>query len=148
MTETKLETTELDDALQLAKTNPANANFFYDTFLNSMIVIPALRENKKEGTWTQIMATERFFPLYLRSGPLRAVPVFDRLERLRAWAATKDAKASFDYLVLPGHIFLKVIAADVNLVLNEGTEYPYTFTAEILEQLRAAAKPIANSDIF
>ena len=148
MTETKLETTELDDALQLAIKNPAQANFFYDTFLNTLIIVPALRENKKDGSWTQIMATDRFFPLYLRSGQLRAVPVFDRLERLKAWAAVKDAKASFDYLVLPAHIFLRVIAADVNLVLNEGTPYPYTFTAEILEQLRAAAKPIPNSSVF
>lgn len=148
MTETKPTTTELDDALQLALNNPAQANFFYDTFLNTMIVIPALRENKKDGSWTQIMATDRFFPLYLRSGPLRAVPVFDGLERLKAWAAAKDAKATFDYLVLPAHVFLRVIATDVNIVLNEGTPFPYTFTSEILEQLRAAAKPIPNSSLF
>ena len=132
--------TSLDEALKIARENPAHANFFYDAFLNSDIFIPAMREDKKEGEWRQLKTSERFFPLYLRQGELRAVPVFDQLEKLKTWAARP-----FDYLVLPAYIFLKVISPDVEILLNEGTPWRYQFTAEILETLRNAVKPVLHS---
>lgn len=135
-TEEKL--TALDDALRIARESPAHANFFYDAFLNSNLFIPAQREDKQEGEWKQIKATERFFPLYLRQGETKAVPVFDTLEKMQTWAGER----AFDYLLLPTLLFLKVIASDVGLLLNESTPWRYQFTVEILEQLRSAARPV------
>lgn len=130
--------TELDQALEIARQNPAQANFFYDTFLNAPLYIPAQRQGKQEGEWEEIKKEERFFPLYLRNGEVRAVPVFDELERLQRWAEPKN----FDYIVLPGHLFLKVIAKDVDILLNEGSDWRYHFTKQILEQLRNAVKQV------
>jgi hypothetical protein len=130
--------TEVDEALKVAQGNPHYANLFYDTFLNAEVFIPALRADKKPGEWRKLRIEDRFFPLYLRHGEARAVPVFDRLEKLKTWA---DDKA-FDYLVLQAHLFIKVIAPEVSLVLNEGTTFRYLFPPEILETLRQAMKPV------
>ena len=134
--------TELDQALEVARQNPSQANYFYDTFLNATLYIPAKRATEEESNWEQIKTTERFFPLYLRKGETRAVPVFDTMERMQEWAEPK----LFDYIQLKGHLFLKVIAEDVHIVLNEGiAESRYHFTSEILEQLRTAVKPVLPS---
>jgi len=136
--------TELDEALQIAINNPAQANFFFDTFLNTQIFVPALRDKQQEGTWKLIMAQERFFPLYLRQGEKKAVPVFDSFEKLKTFAGEKK----FDYLILPAHLFLRVIAADVMILLNDGTPHRYEFSTKVLDQLRAAAKPLPTSAQF
>ncbi len=130
--------TDLDQALEVARQNPAQANFFYDAFLNAPLFIPAMRADQKEGNWMQIKTSERFYPLYLRNGEVRAVPVFDTVDRMQDWAEPKI----FDFIVLQGHLFLKVIAEDVDILLNEGTESRHHFTSEILHQLRNAAKPV------
>lgn len=130
--------TEVDDALRIAQANPSQANLFYDTFLNAEMYIPALRADKKPGEWRRLKLTERFYPLYLRHEEARAIPVFDRLEKLKTWSEDR----AFDYLVLQAHLFLKVIAPEVAIVLNEGTQYRYLFTPEILESIRAAVKNV------
>ena len=130
--------TEVDEALQAAIANPAHANFFFDAFLNAEVFIPALRADKKPGEWERLKTTERFYPLYLRQGELRAIPVFDRLEKLKAWAGDR----AFNYLVLQSHQLLKVIAGEVAVVLNEGTPLRYLFSPEVLESLRQAMQPV------
>jgi hypothetical protein len=135
----EFELTEVDTALQTAQANPAYANLFFDTFLNAEIFVPALRADKKPGDWVRLNPADRFFPLYLRQGEIRAVPVFDRIEKMKAWA---DDKA-FDYLTLQAYLFLKVVATEVAIVLNEGTELHYFFTPEALETLRTAMKPVS-----
>lgn len=129
--------TKVDEALKAARENPEHANFFYDTFLNTPMYIPALRADKKPGEWRQLKIDERFFPLYLRHEEARAIPVFDELGKLKTWAENK----AFDYLVLQSHLLMKVIAPEVAIVLNEGTEYRYLFTPEVLESLRGAIRP-------
>ncbi len=130
--------TDLDEALDAARAAPEQANFFYDAFLNTPMFFPALRADKKPGDWERIGPSERFFPLYLHHGEARAIPVFDRMEKMKVWA---DDKA-FNYLVLPGHVLLQVIAAEIAVVLNEGTQHRYLFTPEILEKLRQAMKQV------
>lgn len=132
------EPTELDEALDIARANPEQANLFYDTFLNAWLYVPAQNAEKTAGSWTQIAATDRFFPLYLRQGETRAVPVFDKLEKLKAWAEARP----FDYLILPAHLFLKVIAPDVGIILNEGTSHRHFFKAETLTAIRNAAQVV------
>lgn len=135
------ELTEVDEALRAAMANSNEANYFYDTFLNAEVFIPALRADKKPGEWVRLKPSDRFFPLYLRKDEARVVPVFDRLEKLKIWA---DDKA-FDYIVLQAHLFLRVVAPEIAIVLNEGTAYRYLFTVEILESLRGAAKPVLQN---
>lgn len=130
--------TELDEALRDAQNNTSQANYFYDTFLNAEIFIPALGADKKPGEWRRLKASERFFPLYLRHEEVRAVPVFDSLEKLKTWADNR----TFDYLVLQSHLLLRIIAPEIAVVLNENTDYRYLFTPEILESLRRAAAPV------
>jgi hypothetical protein len=130
--------TELDEALRMVEASPAHANFFYDAFLNAEVFFPALRADKKPGEWVKLKTTERFFPLYLHYEEARVIPVFDRLEKLKSWAEDR----AFDYLVLQSHLLLKIIAPEIAIVLNEGTEYRYLFTSEILESLRGAMRPV------
>lgn len=130
--------TEVDEALQAAKQDPSQANFFYDTFLNAPVYFPALRADKKPGEWEQIPVSERFFPLYLHRGEERAIPVFDRLEKMKTWAGDK----TFNYLRLQANLLLKIIAPEISIVLNEGTPHRYLFPPEILEQLRQVMKPV------
>jgi len=137
----EFEPTDVDEALRVAQTNPAYANLFYDAFLNAEIFVPALRADKKPGEWMKLKTSERFFPLYLRHEEIRAIPVFDRLEKLKGWA--KDR--AFDYLTLQANLFLKVIAPEVAIVLNESTDLRYFFTPEILESLRNAVKIVRQN---
>jgi hypothetical protein len=130
--------TELDEALEASRRDPTHANFFYDAFLNATLLFPALRTDKRPGEWERLPADARFFPMYLRRGEARAIPVFDRLDRLKAWAHGK----TFDYLVLPGSVLIRVIAPEIAIVLNEGTAYRYLLVPEILEKLRAAMRPV------
>jgi len=133
--------TELDQALDAARETSAQANFFYDAFLNTPMFFPALRADKKSGDWEQLKATERFFPLYLTHGEARAIPVFDSIEKMKTWAGEK----AFNYLVLQANLLMKVIAPEIALVLNEGTAHRYLFTPEILNRLRLAMKPVLPS---
>jgi hypothetical protein len=130
--------TELDEALEAARRDPSHANFFYDAFLNAPMFFPALRADKRPGEWARLDARARFFPLYLHHGEARAIPVFDRLERMKAWAGEK----TFDYLVLQASVLLEVIAPEIAIVLNEGIPTRYLFTPEILERLRRAMRPV------
>jgi hypothetical protein len=132
------ELTPVDEALRAAQSDPKQANFFYDAFLNAEVFIPALRADKKPGEWERLKVTERFFPLYLLAGENRAVPVFDRLEKLKTWSQDR----AFNYLVLQSHLLLRVLAPEVAIVLNEGTPYRYLFTPEILGLLRDQMKPV------
>src|SRR3954465_12673736 len=109
--------TELNEPLRVAKRTPDHAGFFFDAFLSTQVFIPALSAEKKPGEWKRLKNTERFFPLYLKNGEMRAIPAFDELEKLKTWA---DDKA-FNYLVLHAFLLLKVIAPEISLVLNEGT---------------------------
>ncbi len=130
--------TELDIALHAALENSNQANFFFDAFLNASVWIPAQRADETPGAWTGIEASDRFFPLYLRKAEAKAVPVFDSLEKLKTWA---DERA-FDFMVLPAHLFIKVLAEDVGILLNEGTPFHYHFTPKTLGVLRTAAKTV------
>lgn len=131
--------TPLDQALQAAIEDAQLANDFFDAFLNSPIFIPVMREGAQTGTWTALRPDDRFVPLLMKQGEERAVPVFDTLDKMQEWAGERG----FDYLVLTAHVFLKVIAPEVGILLNEGTSLHYRFSPRILEQLRAAMKPMA-----
>ncbi|MFM8269434.1 MAG: SseB family protein [Pseudomonadota bacterium] len=131
--------TPLDEALKSALADQKFANFFYDTFLNTVIFMPVRKEETQEGTWTELSLKDRFFPLFLKFENGRAVPVFDSMERLKAWAQTQ----SFDFLKIKAHVLLKLLDPSMALVLNSGTAFEYILTTDILELLRKSMRPIS-----
>jgi len=141
--------TPLDEALQTARANSQQANFFYDAFLNSDLFVPVRLLGTANGSWRRLGPQDKFQPLFILSSSTessgasqeessKVVPVFDQLERLKAWAQDR----SFDYVEIRCHLFLRVLAAEVGLVLNAGTDYSHGFSPEILERLRAAMQPV------
>lgn len=131
--------TPLDEALQSALADPKFANFFYDTFLNTIIVMPVKKEGTQTGSWTELSLKDRFFPLFLSFEKGRAVPVFDSLERLKHWSQNQ----SFDFIKIKAHVLLKLLDPSMAIVLNNGTEFEYILTSDILELLRNSMRPIS-----
>ena len=66
------------------------------------------------------------------------VPVFDRLERLKAFATVRP----LDYLELRGHVIVNLISPEVAILLNPGSPSNYAFGLDVLEKFRQAMKPI------
>jgi len=136
-----LSPTPVDTALELARRDADRVNDFLDAFLNSDLFVPVRLLEHPEGNWKAVTPNERFQPLFIRQGERRIVPVFDRLERLQEWAADR----TFDYLCLRAHLFLRILASPVAVVLNPGRVTSYLFSPEILDQLRLGAKPVSVS---
>ena len=134
--------TELDLALVAAKEAPKDsdgqANFFYDTFLNTDFYMPVLLEGAANGSWKALTPADRFQPLFLAFPNGKAIPLFDTLERLQTWADER----TLDYLVLAGHITVKIMGGNVALILNPGTPWNYTMMPEILEKVQNAMKQV------
>jgi hypothetical protein len=139
--------TELDKALEVARgavkdaKDPGNthANYFYDTFLNSVLFVPVLLEGKQTGDWSLLGLEDRFNPMFVKHDGAPLIPVFDLLERLKEWASDRQ----FDYLEIKTHVFVQLLGPKVSLVLNPGTPWNYAFTSQILSSLRNAMRPIS-----
>lgn len=129
--------TPLDEALSSALSDPKFSNFFYDTFLNTIIFTPVKKEGTQEGTWTELTLKDRFFPLFLSFENGRAIPVFDSGERLKAWSQSQN----FDFLKIKAHVLLKILDPSMAIVLNSGTEFEYILTSEIVDLLRKSMRP-------
>ncbi len=135
------EKTPLDEALETAKQDKTQANFFYDVFLNTELFIPVQLEATEIGTWRKIGMQEKFRPLFVPSGETKVVPAFDNFDRLREWADGTP----LDFVELKAHVFLRILGKGVAIVLNAGTDYSYVFSGELLEKLKAAMKPVRPS---
>ncbi len=133
--------TNLDQALAMAREDAKQGALFYDAFLNCDLFVPVRRDGAEQGSWTEVAADERFYPLFLKAQDRRVLPVFDRLDRLQSWAEEK----ALDYLKIRCHPFLKTLPPEISLALNLGNPYYHFFTGEVLEELRQAAKPVVPS---
>jgi len=131
--------TPLDEALQSALRDQKFANFFYDTYLNSIVYTPVRKEGTSLGSWSELGLQDRFFPLYLSFEKGRAVPQFDSIQRLQNWAQTE----TFDYLKVKAHVLLKVLDPSMSIVLNAGTPFEYVLNSEILDLLRQSMRPVS-----
>lgn len=131
--------TPLDEALLSAFNDQKFVNFFYDTFLNTVIAMPVKKEGTKTGSHSELALEDKFFPFFLKFSEGRAVPVFDTLERLSHWAQSQQ----FDYVKVKAHVLLKLLDPSMSVVLNPGTEFQYILTSEILDLLRNSMKPIS-----
>jgi len=130
--------TELDEALEAARQDKTQANYFYDTLLNTDLAAPVQTVGKTDGNWKQLEPHERFQPLFLAFEKTKAMPVFDSLARMKRWAGARQ----FDYILLRGHQLIGILGDQGGLVVNAGTPWSYTVTPEILEKLRQAMRPV------
>lgn len=131
--------TPLDEALASAFNDQKFANFFYDTFLNTVIFMPVKKEGTQEGTFSELTLKDRFFPYFLSFEKGRAVPVFDLLKRMEGWGQS----FKFDYIKIKAHLLLKLLDPSMAVVINPGTAFEYILTSEILTVLRQSMKPVS-----
>lgn len=131
-------TTKIDEALKLAKKNPALGHVFYDAFLNSAILLPVLAESSEKGSWRALDPKERFFPLFIKENDKKVVPVFDELVRLKNWSISSP----LDYVTLAGYRLLNILDPSIGIMLNLGTDYSYYFSEELLKKLRENLKAV------
>jgi hypothetical protein len=132
--------TPLDEALDVARDDASRSHFFFDAFLNADLMMPVLAANGSPA-WRQLGRQDRFQPFSLAYEQTRVIPVFDRLDRMQAWAQGK----TLDYLQLRCHILLQLVAAEAGIVLNLATHWTYYFSPETLGQIRNAMKPVTSS---
>lgn len=136
-----MEDTPLDKALSAALNDPKQGNFFYDVFLNTDLVVPVQEKDSKGGAWKCLGIQDKFYPLFLKFEQGKAVPVFDSLDKIKNWAGMQK----LDYILIKGHLLLRMIDPSVFVVINLGMELNYTLTPDILERLRNAMTPVTPS---
>lgn len=129
----KGEMTELDKALAASHENDEKADAFYTLFLNSDVFIPTHDPAPQDGEKRRSKEGESFSPLVVESDGVPFLLVFDRLERLQAWAAG-DA---IDYVRIPAHALLRSsLDPELHVVLNVGTPHSKEFVPDELAWLR------------
>lgn len=128
--------TDLARALAVARENPNQANYFYDTFLNWDLVIPVLKQGNEKGTWRRLAIDEKFLPLFIPQKDAKIVPAFDTLDRLQGWAEDRV----LDYIQVRSHQFLRMLGSSVALSLNPGSDAHFVFPSSLIEQLVATMK--------
>lgn len=139
MTDSSKAETPLDEALASAFNDQKFANFFYDTFLNTVIFMPVKKEGTQEGSFSELTLKDRFFPYFLSFEKGRAIPVFDQLKRMEGWGQS----FKFDYIKIKAHLLLKLLDPSMAVVINPGTAFEYILTSEILTVLRQSMKPVS-----
>ncbi len=136
--ESELADTDLARSLTVARENPNQANYFYDTFLNWDILIPVLKEGNEKGTWRRLAVDDKFLPLFIPEKDVKVVPAFDTLDRLKEWAEGRP----LDYLQVRAHQFLKMLGSSVALSLNPGSTAHFVFAPTLIEQLVLTMKVV------
>ena len=132
------EPTDLAKALTVARENPHQANYFYDTFLNWDLIVPVLKQGKETGTWARLALDEKFFPLFIPKKEVRIVPAFDTLERAKEWAEAR----TLDYIQVRAHQFLRMLGSAVAISLNPGSTDFFVFSPSLIEKLLGNMKTI------
>lgn len=130
--------TDLTKALDVARADEKQANYFYDAFLNWDLCLPVRLEGDVEPSWRSLDIEDKFYPLFISDDDMRVVPVFDSIVRLREWAAPQ----TLDYLEIRGHLLVRMLGGQVALALNPGSPWNFLFTPEILKRLEGAMRPI------
>ncbi len=106
--------TELDTAFLSAKQDDNQKPAFYNLFLNTEFYIPT-QSPYGEGD-------EQISPLYIESGGIAYLMLFDSEQRLKDWAQ-KD----MHFAVLPGHLIVEMMTAEYHWALNVGTAFAKNF---------------------
>lgn len=129
----KNDMTELDKALAASHDTPEKADAFYGLFLNTDIFIPTHAPAPEGSAEGRSKEGESFAPLVVESDGILFLPVFDRLERLQAWAKGE----AIDYVRIPTHALLRSsLEPKLHIVLNVGTPHTKEFVPDELAWLR------------
>ncbi len=122
--------TDLDQALAKFVQDENEQAAYYDLVLNTRFYIPT-RDGEAVAGQTAVSADDTFSPLLLEAEGKRYMLLFDREERLGAWA-----KQPAPYVALPGHALAGVTPPDLHWAVNVGTGYAKEFVPEEIGWLR------------
>jgi hypothetical protein len=125
--------TELDKALIAAQSDQAQANTFYNLFLNSDVFIPTYDAATTESGMRGSQEGESFTPIVVENEGIPFLPIFDTLERLQTWAQGRE----MTYIRMPTHALIRSsLDPKLHIVLNVGTAYFKEFVPDELDWLR------------
>lgn len=127
--------TELDKALSAAQQDQTKANAFYSLFLNSDVLIPTWDAGSPENGARRSREGESFSPIVVENKGVPYLPIFDKIERLQAWAQGQE----ITYVQMPAHALIRSsLQPKLHLALNIGTEHFKDFEPDELVWLRQA----------
>lgn len=127
--------TELDKALAAAQQDQAKSDAFYNLFLNSDVLIPTRDTATPEGGIRRTQEGESFSPIVVENENVPYLPVFDRMERLQAWAQDQE----ITYVQMPGHALIRSsLDPKLHIALNIGTPHFKDFVPDELAWLSQA----------
>jgi hypothetical protein len=114
----------LDRALGVAELGDAQAQAFYDAFLNARLYVPTAEDDPD-------LPTDTVSLLVADIEGEGIVPVFDSEDRLATWAEEPVA-----FTVLAGHALVEQLDPALQIALNVGTEHFKLFVESELAWLR------------
>lgn len=127
--------TELDKALVAAQQDQTQSDAFYSLFLNSDVLIPTRDAGAPEGGARRSCEGESFSPIVVENEGVPYLPIFDKMERLQAWAQGKE----ITFVQMPAHALIRSsLDAKLHLALNVGTDHFKEFVPDELAWLRQA----------
>lgn len=127
--------TELDKALAAAQQDQAKGDAFYSLFLNSDVLIPTRDAAAPESGSRRSQENESFSPIVVENEGVPFLPIFDRMERLEAWAQGQE----ITYVQMPAHALIRSsLDPKLHIALNVGTPYFKDFLPDELAWLRLA----------
>jgi peptidyl-prolyl cis-trans isomerase C len=124
--------TDLDKAFEALRAKPDDQKAqsgFYDLFLNTLFFVPTAKEMiqvDEEGT-----EQETEVPLIIENEGTDYLVFFDQQQRLNDWAE-QDAP----FVKLPGHLLVEMTTADLNWVMNLGTDHFKPFAPDEIAWLK------------
>ncbi len=127
--------TELDKALAAAQQDPTQSDAFYSLFLNSDVLIPTRDAAAPETGARRSREGESFSPIVVENEGVKFLPIFDRMERLQAWAQGQE----ITFVQMPAHALIRSsLDPKLHLALNVGTDHFKDFVPDELAWLRQA----------
>jgi hypothetical protein len=128
-----IEMTELDKALAAAQQDRGKTDAFYSLFLNTDVLIPTRDVAAHGGGSRRSQEGESFIPIVVENEGVPFLPIFDRMERLQAWAQGQEVS----YVQMVAHALIRSsLDPKLHFALNVGTSYFKEFDPDELAWLR------------
>jgi hypothetical protein len=129
--------TELDQALDAMRRDMndlKSQSTFYDLFLNATFFVPTLNGRDADGA-AEAVPDGEVIPLVIEAEGNDYLMLFDRQERLYAWAETE-----VESVEVPGHVLAATTEPPLHWALNVGTPYTKQFLPDEIAWLRDAVE--------
>ena len=125
--------TELDKALAASLKDQAKSDAFYSLFLNSDVLIPTRDVAALDNGIRRSQDGESFTPIVVENEGIPFLPIFDKMERLQAWAQGQE----ITYVQMPAHALIRSsLDPKLHIALNVGTPHFKEFVPDELVWLR------------